>query len=480
MNENNISNVIFPAKPILLIDDEEHFLLSAELTLSSNGIKNTRTCKDSSAVMDLLSEEEYSLVVLDINMPHLSGLDLLPAIVNKHPGVPVIMITAVNDVDSAVFCMREGAFDYIVKPVDDTRLISAIKRGLEFTEIRSENEMLKQSLLRANIQSPEAFSEIVTHCTKIQSIFKYIEAIAKTSLPVLITGETGTGKELFAKAIHNASGRKGELVPVNVAGLEDNLLSDTLFGHKKGAFTGADIERKGLIEKADNGTLFLDEIGDLSTESQVKLLRLLQDGSYYPLGSDMAKLTNARIIVATHRDINSMQVNDKFRKDLYYRLKSHHIEIPPLRERKTDLPYLIDHFISKASAKLNKKRPSVPKEMYTLLSNYTFPGNIRELEGMIFDAISQHVSGILSLESIRNKISGFKYERNNNSKSAAGEEDELLNYPGRFPSLKEAEDYLIEEALKRAEGNQTIAAELLGISRRALNNRLRRAEDDNQ
>ncbi len=483
MNEPNLNQFIFPSKPILLVDDEEHFLLSAELTLSSNGIKNTRTCKDSSVVMDLLAETDFSLVALDINMPHLSGLDLLPAIVNKHPEIPVIMITAVNDVDSAVFCMKEGAFDYIVKPVDDTRLISSIKRGLELTEIRNENEMLKQSLLNVNIQNPDAFSEIVTHCSVIQSIFKYIEAIAKTNLPVLITGETGTGKELFAKAIHNASGRKGELVAVNVAGLEDNLLSDTLFGHKKGAFTGAEVERKGLIEKAENGTLFLDEIGDLSPESQVKLLRLLQDGSYYPLGSDMAKLTNARIIVATHRDINSMQANDKFRKDLYYRLKSHHIVIPPLRERKIDLPYLIDHFISKAAAKLNKKRPAVPKELYTLLSNYTFPGNIRELEGMIFDAISQHTSGILSLESIRNKISDFKHDKNskiNQLNNSSKDEDELIHFPGRFPSLKEAEDFVIDEALKRAEGNQTIAAELLGISRRALNNRLRRAEEDNQ
>lgn len=480
MNSNNI--LIFPTKPILLVDDEEHFLLSAELTLSSNGIKNTRTSKDSSVVMDILAKEEFSLVVLDINMPHLSGLDLLPAIVNKHPGIPVIMISAVNDVNSAVFCMREGAFDYIVKPVDDTRLISAIKRGLEFTEIRSENEMLKQSLLRADIQNPEAFSEIITHCSTIQSIFKYIEAIAKTNLPVLITGETGTGKELFAKAIHNSSTRNGELVPVNVAGLEDNLLSDTLFGHKKGAFTGADLERKGLIEKAENGTLFLDEIGDLSPESQVKLLRLLQDGSYYPLGSDMAKLSNARIIVATHRDITAMQANDKFRKDLYYRLKSHHIEIPPLRERKIDLPYLIDHFISKASSKLNKKKPSVPKELYTILSNYSFPGNIRELEGMIFDAISQHSSGILSLESIRSKISVSKNDKNNKGNYSSGvsqEEGELINFPGRFPSLKEAEDLIINEALKRTEGNQTIAAELLGISRRALNNRLRRADDNN-
>jgi len=471
--------MIFPQKPVLLVDDEEHFLLSAELTLSSNGIKNIETCKDSNKVMDLLRKNDYSLIVLDINMPHLSGLDLLPAIVSKHPEIPAIVITAVNDVESAVFCMKEGAFDYVVKPVDDTRLVTSIKRVLEITEMRSENEMLKQSLLKKNIENPEIFKDIITHSSSIESIFRYIEAIAKTTLPVLINGETGTGKELFANAIHNASGRKGELVTVNVAGVDDNLFADTLFGHKKGAFTGAETDRKGLIEKADGGTLFLDEIGDLSIESQVKLLRLLQDGSYYPLGSDLAKLSNARVIVATNRNIKSMQANNSFRQDLYYRLKSHQIIIPPLRERKIDIPYLIDHFISKAVAQLNKKKPNVPKELYTLLSNYPFPGNIRELEGMIFDAVSLHKSGILSLALIRQKISDYTQDRKDNLKVIADDNNKPINIPEKFPTLKETEDSLIEEALRRADGNQTIAAELLGISRRALNNRLRRANGDN-
>ncbi len=472
-----MNQILIPAKPILLVDDEKHFLLSAELTLTSNRINNIETCNDSSLVMDKLSEKEYSLVVLDINMPNISGLDLLPAIVHKYPEIPVIVITAVNDVESAVYCMKEGAFDYIVKPVNNTRLVTSIKRGLELSEIKNENELLKQSLFQSKITHPEAFEEIITRCDTIKSIFKYIEAIATTSLPVLITGETGTGKELFAKAIHNVSGRKGELVPVNVAGVDDNFFSDTLFGHKKGAFTGADIDRKGLIEKAENGTLFLDEIGDLKMESQVKLLRLLQEGNYYPLGSDIAKLSNARIIVATHRDIKSMQESNEFRQDLYYRLKSHHIKIIPLRERKIDLPYLIDHFITKAAELLNKKRPAVPKELYTILSNYSFPGNIRELEGMIFDAISLHSSGILSLELIRSKIFEFNEIKNNNVNGIIEQSDKLINFPGRFPSLKEAEEMIIDEALRRAEGNQTIAADLLGISRRALNNRLRRADD---
>jgi len=470
-----MSSKIFPTNPVLLVDDEEHFLLSAELTLSSNGINNAETCADSRKVISLLQMKPYSLVALDVNMQHISGIELLRQIVQYFPQIPVVMITAINDVDSAVLCIKEGAFDYIVKPVNDTKLVTTVKRGLELAEVRSENELLRQSLFRETLEHPESFLEIVTHSSSMQSIFRYIEAIAKTILPVLITGETGTGKELFARAIHSASGRTGEMVTVNVAGLDDDFFSDTLFGHKKGAFTGAEGERKGLIEQADQGTLFLDEIGDLSIESQVKLLRLLQDGSYYPLGSDMAKLSDARIIVATHRDVATMQKGDSFRQDLYYRLKPHHVAIPPLRERKSDLPFLIDHFITKAAAKLGKKRPTAPKELYTLLANYEFPGNIRELEGIIFDAISVHQSGVLSLDSIRKKIGRTAMNEHPHPLQSS---DALLSFPNRFPTLGEAEEALIAEALLRAEGNQTIAAELLGISRRALNNRLRRPQKD--
>jgi len=338
---------------------------------------------------------------------------------------------------------------------------------------------------RVSFPPPEIRGEIefrkLTFANNGHSILKDISLRIPPGATFAIVGETGAGKELFAKAIHKASGRTGELITVNVAGVDDNLFADTLFGHKKGAFTGAETDRKGLIEKAEGGTLFLDEIGDLSIESQVKLLRLLQDGSYYPLGSDLARLSNARVIVATNRDIKTMQANNSFRQDLYYRLKSHQIIIPPLRERKIDIPYLIDHFITKAVNQLGKKRPTVPKELYTLLSNYPFPGNIREMEGMIFDAVSLHKSGILSLELIRQKMSDYvqdKNRKNNNLKVAIDNPDQPIDLPGRFPTLKEIEESLIEEALRRAEGNQTIAAELLGISRRALNNRLRRTGDN--
>ena len=238
-----------------------------------------------------------------------------------------------------------------------------------------------------------------------------------------------------------------------------------------------EMKKRIPVTIASDGTLFLDEIGDLSLESQVKLLRLLQDGQYYPIGSDVAKLSNARVIVATHRDIESMQATNDFRQDLYYRLKTHHIPIPPLRERKADIPYLTDHFIGRAAKILGKKRPTVPKELYLLLNNYPFPGNVRELEGLIFDALSLHSSGVLSLESIRKRISQAQGGKNSRAAhDGDNRTDDLLAIPAQFPTMEEAEGFLIDEALRRAEGNQTIAADLLGLSRRALNNRLRRTE----
>jgi DNA-binding NtrC family response regulator len=469
-----------PIKPILLVDDEEHFLSTAELVLNSNRFTNVETCNKSSKVIDRLKKKEYSLVALDINMPEISGKELLPKILENFPEMVVIVITAINDVENAVECMKMGAFDYLVKPLDDERLLSSIKRGLYFASVRNENIRLRESLFKDKLEFPGVFANIITTSNRMRSIFKYIEAIARTNLPVLVTGETGVGKELIAKAIHEISGREGELISLNVAGVDDNLFSDTLFGHKKGAYSGADIERKGLIEQAEDGSLFLDEIGDLSIESQVKLLRLLQDGKYYPLGSDVAKLSSARIIVATHRKLDKMKEDNTFRKDLYYRLQAHHVHIPPLRDRKEDIPILISHFLEQASHELNKKRPKSPKELYTILTNYSFPGNIRELEGLIFDAVSRHNSGILSIESIRKKTIGTEKEFKEKNISPTQPENfsDSIIFTAQFPTFKTAELLMIKEALRRAENNQTIAAQLLGITRRALNNRIQRLKEN--
>ena len=472
MNES-----IYPKLPVLLVDDEQQFLLSAEMALNANGVTNVLQSYNSLEVMSILSEQEISVILLDITMPHKTGDELLKEIHQEFPHISVIMGTAVNEVETAVECMKNGAIDYLLKPVDETRLVTTLKRAIEFAEVREENLKLKEYLLSDRLDSPDAFSDIITDSENMRSIFQYVEAIGSTSLPVLITGDTGVGKELIARAIHRISGRNGEFVPINVAGVDDNLFSDTLFGHKKGGFTGADRDRKGLIEQASNGTLFLDEIGDLSFESQVKLLRLLQEGKYYPIGSDISKLTNARFVIATNADIDSMQKQGKFRKDLFYRLQAHHINVPILRERKNDIPLLVDHFIAKAAKELGKKQPTPPKELAILLRNYPFPGNIRELEGMIYDAISQHKSGILSMDSFREKIKlslpDFELVQEN---EVGFEDDNQIKFSELLPTLKGVEKMLIQEALGRANGNQSIAAEMLGLTRRALNNRLSRSQ----
>jgi DNA-binding NtrC family response regulator len=263
-------------------------------------------------------------------------------------------------------------------------------------------------------------------------------------------------------------------VTVNVAGLDDHMFSDTLFGHTKGAFTGANTVRAGLIESARGGTLFLDEIGDLSMASQVKLLRLLQDKEYLPLGSDSPRTADVKILAGTNRDLHRMQEDGSFRKDLYYRLQAHHVEIPPLRDRQDDLSLLLVHFLEQASAALKRKKPAVPRELATLLSTYHFPGNVRELEAMVFEALSRHGGGVLSLDSFKMHMARHQNGRVPSVPVDGSPGDAPISISGQFPTLKESTEYLVEEAMRRAKGNQTIAARMLGISRPALNKRLHR------
>jgi DNA-binding NtrC family response regulator len=292
---------------------------------------------------------------------------------------------------------------------------------------------------------------------------------------VLITGETGTGKELTARAIHNASGKEAPFVAVNIASVAENLIDDELFGHSKGAFTGAQTERAGMVEKASGGTLFLDEIGDLSTAVQVKLLRLIQERQYQRLGSDEVRTTNARIVAATNSSLGLKVKNEAFRADLYYRLATHRIHLPPLRDRKDDIPILVDSFLESAALEMNKNKPTPPKQLFTLLSTYDFPGNVRELRSMIFDAVSLHQSGTLSMDSFRSKVQKTSCDVVD-ANAANTDENKKIQFSGILPTLKEAQDILIDEALKAADGNQTIAAGILGMSRRALNSRLSRQQ----
>jgi DNA-binding NtrC family response regulator len=284
-------------------------------------------------------------------------------------------------------------------------------------------------------------------------------------------GESGVGKELIAKAVHTLSGCRGQLVAVNVAGLDDNVFADTLFGHMRGAFTGADQPRRGMIEEAADGTLFLDEIGDLSIASQVKLLRLLQEGEYFPLGSDRPKRLKARVVVATHQELSLKQAAGTFRRDLYYRLCTHMVHVPPLRERKGDLQPLLDHFLEDAARALGKKKPTPPRELLQLLATYSFPGNIRELKSLVYNAVSVHRDRVLSMDTFLKTIG--RPETKQHHDDVKGSEQNLYAGLERLPTFGEAAELLVEEAMSRANGNQTIAARLLGISQPALSKRLK-------
>lgn len=465
----------FPERPALIVDDEESFLGSCADTLFSAGIGNVVTMADSRKALEFLRRSEVSLALLDINMPHVSGEELLAVIKEERPGVPVIILTGQSDLDTAVRLMKKGAADYLTKPVEWNKLVSSVTMALEMGELSRQNFMLRERLLGDSLERPDAFAAIITGSRKMRAIFQYVESIACAPWPVLVAGETGVGKELVATAIHALSGRKGRFVGLNVAGLDDTLFSDTLFGHAKGAFTGADQNRPGMIEQARGGTLFLDEIGDLNLQSQVKLLRLLQEREYYPLGADVPKLSDARVIVATNHNLPELVGQDRFRKDLYYRLKAHHINIPPLRDRREDIPALVDHFIAEAAGTLKKNRPAVPRELYDLLGAYHFPGNIRELSSMVHDAVSRSVGGNLSLASFKSVI----HEETAHGQAERGYADTpgiSISAEGRFPTLKETSDFLTKEAMKRCNGNQAVAAGLLGITRTALNKRLNKPE----
>lgn len=462
---------------VVLVDDEPQLLFSCATILRRAGLNNLHTIDDGRALLPFLAEHLPALIVLDLTMPHVAGIDLLNRVTAEYPQVPVIVMTATTELDTAVECMKQGAFDYLVKPVEQSRYLSSVKRALELNGLRQMNLSLKESLLAGKAPDKNAFAEIITQCPAMKAIFSYLEVVAVSSQPILITGETGVGKELFANAVHALSRRTGEFVAVNVAGLDDVVFSDTLFGHKKGAYTGADQAREGMIAKAGGGTLFLDEIGDLNTASQVKLLRLLQEGEYYPLGSDVIRRSDARIIVATNQELSATMTEGRFRKDLYFRLCAHQITIPPLRERKEDIPLLFEQFAGEAARSLSMERPTTSQEIYYCLEAYAFPGNVREFKAMVFDAVAQGKNGVPMLESIRKKTGSELTARQ--TENSVGEINQFLGHrQDRFPTLKEAEEALITEALRRSGGNQGPAAGLLGITRQALNQRLVKKKAD--
>lgn len=466
-----MSNHLYPHFGILLVDDEEPFLRSMSIALErSGGFTHIYRCQDSRKAMDIIASEPIGLVLLDLTMPHITGEQLLQQIVADCPDVGVIILSGLNQLETAMNCIRLGAYDYYVKTTDDDRLIEGIRRAVRMQEMRTENQALRQRFLNDTLEQPEAFADIITQDKSMRSVFQYLESIAPSNQPVLISGESGVGKEQIAHAIHKLSRRSGPMVCVNVAGLDDAVFADTLFGHRRGAFTGADKARAGMIEQAAEGTLFLDEIGDLSPSSQVKLLRLLQEGEYYPLGSDRPKRIRARVVVATHHNLEQKQQSGEFRKDLYYRLRIHQVEIPPLRKRKADLGILLEYFLSEAAQEMGKSKPTIPKELPVLLENYDFPGNIRELRALAYDAMSQHRSHILSMSVFRRILDIETPPPDPNENLCPVHFNDQVS----LPTLQEMGDLLIDEAMRRAQGNQSLASRLIGISQPALSKRLKK------
>lgn len=458
---------------VLLVDDEQSELDAYSLLLSSMGVKNVVTLSDSSVVSETLDSMQASIVFLDLNMPKVSGMDVLKELRANKPHIPVVIITANSEIETAVECLKLGAHDYLVKPIDLKTFSSALRNALEIGLLRNEVLSLKGIHFDRLPKTNKAFEPIITCSAGMQSIFNYIDAIATSGMPTLILGETGSGKELLAKAIHELSNLPGEFVAVDASGLDDNLFSDTLFGHKKGAYTGADHQRPGMIEKAKNGTLFLDEIGDLAEASQVKLLRLLQENIYYPLGTDQPHQCNARIITAANKDLTKLAGQEgEFRMDLYYRLSTHLIKVPPLRERREDIPMLVTHLLQQAASAMNKKVPSVSDTVVDTLCRHPFFGNVRELKAYIFDAVAlcefDRIEDEVILERLADAVT---IKKNDQSSSYSNPLETIFGY---FPTLTELSDYAVGLALASADNNQSQAARLLGISRQALHKRIKK------
>lgn len=454
--------------PILLVDDDPDVLTVAKLFLEKDGYNNLYLVDDSRFVIPLLKEKEVSLIILDLIMPHIMGSELLPKLQKDFSHIPIIIMTGSENLNDAINCMNLEAFDYLIKPVSQSRLLLTVDKALKIHLLQRELSTLKDCLFTDPLKSLNTFSRIITCSNKMRAVFQYAEYVSKSSQPILITGESGVGKELIALAIYELSEVKGRFICVNVAGLDDLMFTDTLFGHKKGAFTGADHDREGLICKANGGTLFLDEIGDLSYQSQIKLLRYLQEQKYYPMGSDTLLDSDARIIVSTNKDLQSMASRGDFRKDLYYRLCTHQLHIPPLRDRIEDIPLLLDHFIKEAAESLGKQKPVPAPELLTLLPKFTFPGNVREFKAMVTDAVTRHESGLLTLQHFQ------AFNGNNNVKPLPSRRCELITEIfDKFPTLREIEEYMVGKAMEISSGNKSAAASLLGITRQALNKRNR-------
>ena len=450
---------------ILIIEDEAKMRRLLELNLGEDGFK-TVSAPDAETGLRLLASEQVDLVLTDLKLPGMSGLELLQAVKRQNAALPVVVMTAFGSVETAVEAMKAGATDYVLKPFSLAEMRMVVQKELDVSRLREENRSLREAL-------GEKYSHpnIVAGSAKMQEVLALVERVAPTNSTVLLGGESGVGKDLIARVIHEKSRRAaGPFIKINSTAIPENLLESELFGYEKGAFTGASSSKPGKFELADKGTLFLDEIGDVPPATQVKLLRVLQEREFERLGGTRTVKVDVRLVAATNRDLRAALEEGTFREDLYYRLNVVPIDIPPLREHKEDIPDLTNLFLSKFCRDSGRPVTTISPEATNLLLSHHWPGNVRELQNIIERACALAKTSRLEPGDIHIDSSP------RNKATTSGE--------GFLPAgmtLDQWEDDMIREALKRAGGNKSQAARLLGLSRNALRYRLSKIgiEDEN-
>jgi len=440
---------------ILIIDDDQAILNYLEVFLMQAGKFEVQCLSESKKAYETIFEFQPELILLDMDMPEVTGLDILHFLSERPDAPEILILSGVEDIELAVKAIKLGAYDYLTKPLDRAKLLISIDRTLERRTLKLKVEELRSHL--EGTEEDDPFVKIINCSPQMQKVLKYIERIAPTDNPVLIWGESGTGKELIARAIHKLSKRKDKLfVAINASILASELFASEFFGHTKGAFTGAVSDKTGILEKADHGTLFLDEIGDLSLSVQVKLLRVLQEGEFFPVGSTKSRRVDVRLITATNKDLQEEIQQGNFRTDLFYRLNVSSVFVEPLRKREGDIVFLAPYFLSKYATTHNKKINTISEDVLALLQRYHYPGNVRELENIINSAVLLENSKELT----RRSLPQYFLEATLKAKySLAGTQ---------CKSMIQIEKEHIEHILKHTGGNRTMASKILGLSRVSL------------
>ena len=436
--------------PVLVVDDDEGLLLSIKATLVSSGLPEPALISDSRNVLGHVRTHPFRLILLDLMMPHLNGLEVLEKIKSEFPNIECVIVSASDEVATAVQAMTLGASDYLVKPLNSEKLIALVNRTLEKYNLQDELARFGRKKVFSELRHPQAFSGLIAEDESMALVFHQVEAVAGTDYSVVINGQSGTGKEMLARVIHRLSNRsKASFYAVNMASVSKTIFEDEFFGHAKGAFTDASSERRGFFEVAHGGTLFLDEITELDPSLQAKLLRVIEEREFYRLGSTEIRNADVRIIAASNRDINEEIIQGRFRADLFYRINMYNIKIPPLKERRDDILPLASHFLN-IHAKANKKKiQGLSPELAERLLQVSFPGNVRELENMIAAAVLLEKGKTLTLASAHNLLPYTGPERRKNV--------EML-------SLDELEKRHIKRVLEVTGGNRPKAAKILGVN----------------